>query len=357
MDAKSISPKIVSVIFTPIASLFIVWLFVPSFWFWTGFEFIAAALVVIGCGGEWYLHHHPAGKKKTERDEHHKLESRFIASVVAGVFMELFALGHTIREGVNLEGKVAKANEQVAVLTNETFRLSLSLEDAKSNNLVLRSNVVALEVRSRWREITQEQKRNFINSTRNVGKFGIRIRFATRGAEVLSFAHMIRDMLDSAGFAETNAEPIAEWPPGMNVLYRGGAEGWQMPSVMFLNNVVITNAPVGPNAGIDKVFYVLATNSTVYADEFWAIIAQTNNFQMSLGDGDVGIIVEKTNYVVTVPAHSVRPILLISDPNVRKIWDFLKVRAVFYSMGITTEWMTNTNLSVGTCEIFVNPKL
>lgn len=357
MDAKNITSKIVSRIFATISCFFIAWLFVPSFWFWTGFEFIAAALVVIGCGGEWYLHHHPAGKKRTERDEHHKLESRFIASVVVGVFMELFALGHTIKEGVILEGKVTKANEKVAVLTNETFRLSLSLEEAKSNNLILRSNVVALEIRSRWREITQEQKENFIKSTKNVGKFGIRIRFATRDAEVQSFAKMIREMLDSAGFAETNAEPLGEWPPGMNILYRGGGEGWQMPSLMFLNNVEVTNAPGVPNSGIDKVFYVLATNEVIYADEFWAIIAQTNTFQMALGDGDVAIVLEKTNYAVPIPAHSGRQFLFIPDPNVRKLWDFLKIRAVFYSMGITTEWMRNTNLSVGTCEIFINPKL
>src|SRR5260221_11509514 len=204
--------------------------------------------------------------------------------------MELFALGHTIREGIVLEGKVTKANEQVAVLTNETFRLSLSLEEAKSNNLVLRSNVVALEVRSRWREITQEQKENFIKSTKNIGKFGIRIRFATHSAEVQSFATMVRETLDSAGFSETNVPPIGEWPPNMNILYRGGGEGWQKPSLMLLNNVEVTNAPVGPNSGIDKVFYALATNAVIYADEFWAVIAQTNTFQMTLGDGDVAIV-------------------------------------------------------------------
>ena len=130
-----------------------------------------------------------------------------------------------------------------------------------------------------------------------------------------------------------------------------------MPSLMFLNNVEITNTPVGPNSGIDKVFYVLANNSAIYADEFWAIISQTNTFQMALGDGDVAIVLETTNYVTPIPAHSARQFLFISDPNVIKLWDFLKIRAVFYSMGITTEWMTNTNLSVGTCELFVNPKL
>jgi hypothetical protein len=113
--------KIISRILATISFLGIAWYFSPSFWYWTGFEFIAAILVVTGCAGEWYLHMHPAGRKKREKDEHHKTEGRFIALVVVGVFMELFALGHTIKEGVTLEKDVAIA---------------------RSNNLVLQSNLV-----------------------------------------------------------------------------------------------------------------------------------------------------------------------------------------------------------------------
>lgn len=103
-----------------------------AFWFWVSLEIIAALLVAIGCSGEWWLHHHPAGRRKKEKDEHHKLESRFIAMVSLGVIMEIFALGHSIREGVKLENEVSEAKEHVAML--------------ESNNLVLRSNVAALEL-------------------------------------------------------------------------------------------------------------------------------------------------------------------------------------------------------------------
>jgi hypothetical protein len=124
-------PKIISGILSTICLVVIAFVLLPSFWFWVLFEFSAAILVAHGCIGEWYLHHHPAGRKKVERQEHHKQESRFIFSVALGVTMELFALAHSIREGVKLESKVSQANERTA--------------NTESNNLVLRINVTLLE--------------------------------------------------------------------------------------------------------------------------------------------------------------------------------------------------------------------
>jgi hypothetical protein len=135
---KSI-PKIISRILATVAVLVISWLYIRPFWFWTGFELLAGAAVAIGCAGEWYFHHHPAGKKKREKDEHHKVESRFIALVVVGVFMELVSLGHTIKEGVVFEKKVAEANvrageaNKLAGEANE--RAALANERAASNEL------------------------------------------------------------------------------------------------------------------------------------------------------------------------------------------------------------------------------
>jgi hypothetical protein len=128
---KSKIPKIISGIATTIALISVVFFLLPSFWFWVSLEIFAAGAVAIGCSGEWWLHHHPAGREKRAKQEHHKLESRFISLVALGVIMELFALGHSIREGVKLEGKISEANNRTA--------------NTESNNLVLRSNVVALE--------------------------------------------------------------------------------------------------------------------------------------------------------------------------------------------------------------------
>ena len=82
---------------------------------------------LLGVVAKWYLHHHPAGRKKNEKDDHHKLESRFIGAVALGVTMELFALGHSIREGVKLENKVAQ-------ITSANLALRKQIEDARPEN-------------------------------------------------------------------------------------------------------------------------------------------------------------------------------------------------------------------------------
>lgn len=131
ITTKSKIPKIISRIIATIAIISAGFFLLSSFWFWVLFEILAALLVAGGCGGEWWLHHHPAGRRKNEKDEHHKLESRFIAMVALGVAMEVFALGNSIREGVKLEKEVVQIGTTNAQLV--------------ADNLVLRSNVVALE--------------------------------------------------------------------------------------------------------------------------------------------------------------------------------------------------------------------
>lgn len=85
-----------------------------SFWVWHVLEAIALLLVVIGCAGELWLHHHPAGKKKSEKEQHHNLESLFIAAVAIGVTMELAAYGHSIVEGIRLENVVTETKVQIS---------------------------------------------------------------------------------------------------------------------------------------------------------------------------------------------------------------------------------------------------
>jgi hypothetical protein len=131
---KSKIPKIALEIVATIFIVIVSWYFVPSFWFWVLFEIAATVLVAIGCCGEWWLHHHPAGRKKQAKDEYHKLESRFIAMVSVGVMMELFAVGHSIRAGVILEGAVADAKQRVS--SNEVQVAAL-----EAKNLVLQSYV------------------------------------------------------------------------------------------------------------------------------------------------------------------------------------------------------------------------
>jgi hypothetical protein len=197
---KSKLPKIISGIAVTISTIALGWIFISRFWFWVSLEIIAAALVAVGCSGEWWVHHHPAGRKKKERDERHQIESRFIAMVSAGVIMELFVLGHSIREGVNLENKVSEANERAS--TNE-----LAVAVLNSNNLVLRSNVVALELKLQPRIITQKQIRDFIFLTENIAKIPIRIGInAPYDSEKIDYAIQMRSMFNKAGFGTPDAD-------------------------------------------------------------------------------------------------------------------------------------------------------
>ena len=231
--------KIISGILATISIAVIARIVVPAIWFWIAFEVSAALLVAVGCAGEWYLHHHPAGRKKVEKKEHHKLESRFIAAVVVGVFMEFFALGHAIPEAVRLEKDVASANDrastnelQVAVLSNETVRLSINLESAKSNNIIFAARTLP-------RRITFDNENKFMALCAGVPKMPIKIFIGKSDNETEIFAEQVRKLLDDAGFVGPDAVIIRD--PTLNIILPLGS-GFITPILMIKND---TNAMAG----------------------------------------------------------------------------------------------------------------
>lgn len=190
---KNNIPKIISGIAATIFLIFVAFVLLPSFWFWVSFEIFAALFVVIGCGGEWWLHHHPAGRRKQEKDEHHNLESRFIGAVVIGVTMELFALGHTIREGAKLENEVALANERTAYV--------------ESNNIVLAQK---LEKIPNGRVLTDEDINRIHKIVELAPKSKIRILTAqTEGESDVLAANISRAFTGSALHVETHRVRLA----------------------------------------------------------------------------------------------------------------------------------------------------
>jgi hypothetical protein len=222
---KSNAAKIISGILATISIVVIARIIVPAIWFWIGFEVVATLLVTIGCGGEWYLHHHPAGRKKVEKQEHHKIESRFIAAVAVGVFMELVFLGHAIPEAIKLENEVASANERA--YTNELQVLSLrtnlaglnkatlelahqydlstnALAEAESRLVQAHSEAAELEYKLKPRTVTQAQhdefvrfliSSNFLPSDTNTW-----ILCSNPNDETQNFIKQVRKMLDDAGY-------------------------------------------------------------------------------------------------------------------------------------------------------------
>jgi hypothetical protein len=193
-------PQIISGIVATILTVSFGWFLLPSFWFWVGFEIVAAMLVAGGCSGEWYLHHHPAGRKKQEKDEHHQAEARFIAMVSIGVIMELFVLAHSIREGIVLENEVAKAE-------NEAAKASERAANTESNNLVLQAKL-------KTRIITDDERKNFIESLKWQPKGPVKINF-DRGASanVRFYAGEIADLLIAAGYSVPGGADICDVKP------------------------------------------------------------------------------------------------------------------------------------------------
>jgi hypothetical protein len=220
--------KIISGILATISIVVIARIVFPAIWFWIAFEVSAALLVAVGCAGEWYLHHHPAGRKKVEKEEHHKLESRFIAAVVLGVFMEFFALGHAIPEAVRLEKDVASANDRA--FTNELQVLDLKTNLAELNKATLElahqfdlstnalaeanarleeSKLAAIELQKlkQDRTITPEQQMQFVSFLKRFPKKPMWVAAASLAGENGRFVNKIRALLDAAGYAVTSSTP------------------------------------------------------------------------------------------------------------------------------------------------------
>src|SRR6266481_3508304 len=111
---KSNTAKIICGILATISIVGVGFVLYPSFWFWVCWEIVAAGLVSVGCGGEWFMFQNPA--KEGMELQHRRREMQFITSVAIGVFMEFFALGHAIPEAMRLEKEASDAHEHVAKL-------------------------------------------------------------------------------------------------------------------------------------------------------------------------------------------------------------------------------------------------
>src|SRR5947207_16024411 len=89
-------PKTIWGIMAAILAVISGWVLLSSLWFWICWEISAAALVAIGCFGEWYLF--KTIPKPEEELHHRKRELQFILVVAIGVAMELMALPNSIQE-------------------------------------------------------------------------------------------------------------------------------------------------------------------------------------------------------------------------------------------------------------------
>lgn len=337
---RSKIPKIISGI---LAIMLIVWLgyaLLPPARFWIAFEFVSAVLVAVGCVGELCLFHLPSGRLKREKEKHHHLESRFILAVAVGVTMELFALSHAISEATRLEQGIASANERAGIAEQKAGEANERAANTESNNLVLQAKVLELEAKSRWRTITPEKEKAFIELTKNNLKLPIRVRMGnSSSAEVQSFAARIRAVLDKAGFVETNADQaIEEWPPELNMLWTG--VGPELPPIIFVSNPAMPGKIVDlRNAQKQLKSYASYATNTFVKTEF-------------------AFVNDDSNPEAYVTDENGSPILHIkfTDRAPFQITAFIAAQNAFGAIGIPSGYVTITNIPIGAFEIFVNPK-
>ena len=194
-------------------------------WFWiTVFVSVVGAFVVlwglkIGADAEKLIP--PADFKKdifadivkqykTKMDFGHKI-------VMIGVAIEaICAFAVCVISGIENAGlkqessialqNAARAQLQVASLTNETLKLSVELESMRSNNLILQTNVWALEAKNADRTVTLQEFNSFMKSIQSAGQ-GKAVMFGIRHSdrETRQYESKVADLLNMAGLKITSA--------------------------------------------------------------------------------------------------------------------------------------------------------
>lgn len=207
---KTKTPKIICGIIATISMTVIGFFSLSAFWFWTGVEIISGLLVAGGCWGEWYLFKNPPDEGDESQKLHHRgTELQCIIAVAIGVTMELLALSHSIKEGVQLE-------KDVANIGTTNAQLSLQIETLRSNN-------IELQLKLQPRVITEEQYSNFIKSCEGLPHIPIKVFIGMYDVETINYAQQIRKMLDDAGFKSDEfwEKPELGWKQDGIITLRG----------------------------------------------------------------------------------------------------------------------------------------
>lgn len=284
-------------------------------------------LVIVGVAGEvicdW-------NRKKELRE---RLKKFFGIVLVIGLLWE-------IAEAVKSDKQVAAAKLLADEANERASTNELQVAKITQTNLLLQAKVLEIEAKNKWRTISPEQKKLFIDSTKNVLKLPIRVRMgASANAEIQSFGNRIREVLDEAGFVETNKDlAIAEWPPEMNVLWNG--TGPELPPILFLNNISTMSKPVDLKNAQEKLkTYASYSTNTIVRTEF--------AFMNDDSDPEAYVTDDNGNPILHIKFADRAPFQMSG---------FMTVQSAFSAMGIQSQWMTSTNIPSGICEIFINPK-
>ena len=176
---------------------------------WEAFAAIGFIIVIIGVVIEGIEHFKDFPKKEHARKLRIEKIGWFL--VVVGLAME-FLGDHAAkriadRENARLNNQAGNARKDAAAAVSQAASANVLAAMIESNNLVLRSNVVVLELRSR-RRISSEQTNAFINLLKQQWKVPVRIGVGATDSETETFAHQLREMLDASGYGVSNGDGI-----------------------------------------------------------------------------------------------------------------------------------------------------
>ena len=116
--------------------------------------------------------------------------------LILGLVLEFF-------EAAESDKDVAQARERAAVAESNTVLMQITVAQLNSNNLVLRSNVLALELRVQDRTITPEmrdQAVKLLGGSSGGKTVHVSVNYGSAGGEAIRYAGQIQQMFAAAGF-------------------------------------------------------------------------------------------------------------------------------------------------------------
>src|ERR1035437_2731673 len=113
--------------------------------------------------------------------------------LIMGLAIEFF-------EAAKSDNEVANTNLHTGLIESNNLVLQVTVEELRSKNIALESKLLELKGALQPRRITREQRGRFIELTKAIPKFPVKVFVGREDSETSNYALQIREMLNSAGF-------------------------------------------------------------------------------------------------------------------------------------------------------------
>ena len=218
---------------------------------WEFVEISGAIIVTVGVTGEYIADFTKFVKGKARKTRLRKISTLVL---IAGLAIELAGLVTTshafnllvskANDDAKRAGTSAAASYESAMVAEQKAGVANErAANTESDNLVLKKQLLELEVKMQPRQITSMQITNFIKLLKGIPRTPIKVFRGMEDTETAKYAGQIRAMLDAGGFGTNN-------------------EG-----VVRLGSGYLTQAnPIEPTPQFSVVFMIYGTNSFFRGD-------------------------------------------------------------------------------------------